>query len=335
MLLEIASQTGTSITIPSGIDTQQVTVDYQEADAEAVLFELAARVGLVPRYTAGIITLSEPDVDTNDFIVIRCGYIDPEKFRNVMDAQLGESATVELIDDRLVITAPTTVLQRAELIAQQTKSGADAWLLEVKVVNLSENMQQALGLDWSVGGSMTFSASDVTSMLDTNLLVSFVAEATKTRSGATLLDSAQLHIMEGTTSTLNRGQRIPIPRFTTTIEGATTLTGFDYVNTGFTLEATAYRVPGGVRLNLQPTISSVVGFVREAPITQQSAMTADVVLDSGEWVILTGLYNYRDTRTANSLPGLDLPIFRKSDTERGAESIQILIKATRIHRSQA
>lgn len=333
VLLEIASQAGVSISLPSGIESERVTVDNEQADTRAVLNELVGRMELVPRYSGGILTFAKQDVDTNDFIVVRSGYIPPDKMRELMKSQLGEKASVDLIDDRVVITAPAPILERAAEIAEQASTGADAWLLDIKVVTLTETLQRELGLDWTVGGTAVFTASNLRSVMDTDLFVQVIAQATQAESGATLLDTANLHVVEGTTSTLNRGQRIPVPKFTTTNEGATNLTGFEYINTGFILEATATRVPGGVRLTLSPTISSVTGFVREAPITQESAMTADVIIQDGEWVILTGLQTFRDSSGRTTLPGLDMPVFTNNTDDRAAESIQILIRANRVYSS--
>ena len=334
VLLEIADQLGVSISLPAGAESETVTVDYHQANTRRVLTELANRLELVPRYQDGIFTFTKPDVDTHDFIVIRSGYIEPELMQATLQEQLGENASVDLLDDRIIITAPAEILTRASEIAEQATTGADGWMLEVKVITMTETLQSDLGLQWSAGGVAKLSANRLHSVFESDILIEVIANATKTDGGARLLDTATLHIVEGTTSTLNRGQRIPIPKFTTTIEGASTLTGFEYVNTGFTLEASAQRVPGGVRLNLNPTISSVVGFVREAPITQQSTMSADVILADGEWVILTGLDAFRDSQTTTGIPGIDLPVFHRETEERSMESIQILIRAHRVHRSQ-
>jgi hypothetical protein len=55
-------------------------------------------------------------------------------------------------------------------------------------------------------------------------------------------------------------------------------------------------------MNNRPAIPSAVGFVRETPVTQQSAMNADVTLREGDWVILTGSQTFRDSQTGAGLP---------------------------------
>lgn len=333
-LLELADILDVSIAIPTQAEGKTITVEYNQADARIVLFEFANRMDLSVNYSKGVITFVTHEEEEKAFVVLRSGYIETQRYLEMMRTQLGDKAQVEQIDDRVIITAPQNLLTRAMEINRFAQSGADGWMLEVKVVTLTDSLRRDLGIDWNMGGSLTLSASDIESVFGSEIFVSAIAEATQTGIDAKLLDTANLYILEGTTSTLNRGQSIPIPRYITTIEGATNISGYDYIDTGFILSARADRVPNGVRLNLQPTISAVTGFVQEAPITQKSSITADVVVTDGDWIILSGLESLRDSNSTKTIPGMPAPIFGSETTEQLTESIILIIKATRVHSSQ-
>ena len=82
------------------------------------------------------------------------------------------------------------------------------------------------------------------------------------------------------------------------------MVGYDYIEAGFSLEAAAERVPVGVRLNLKPTISSVTGFVGEAPITEESSVQVDAIVQDGQWIIITGLSTQQASSDHKGVPGL-------------------------------
>lgn len=335
LLLVLADQMEVSIAIPEEAENEIITVDYREAPARIVFQEIAQRMGLSANLTDSVLTFVSAEDEDKAFVVLRSGYIDTEKYVEILTSQLGDKARIERIDDRVIVTASQPLLRRAMEINQYTHSGADGWMLEVKVLTLTDSIRRDLGLDWTVGGSVTLTTESLHTVLDTNAFVQVIAKATQTTNDAKLLDTANLYVLEGTTSTLNRGQRIPVPRFTTTVEGSTNISGFDYVDTGFILSATAERIPGGVRMNLRPTISTVTGFVREAPITQESSITADVIVNDGDWILLSGLETILGSDSTTTLPGLPAPVFGTRINDNKIESIVLLIRAIRVHTSQS
>jgi type II secretory pathway component GspD/PulD (secretin) len=103
------------------------------------------------------------------------------------------------------------------------------------------------------------------------------------------------------------------------------------VRTDFILDAAARRVPGGVRLDLEPTISSIAGYVEGAPIVNESCVTASVVADDGDWIVLSGLRTDEASNERAGLPG-GLGSRLTSDQERRAASsrLLLLVRAERV-----
>ncbi len=274
-----AQQAGTSITVPPQATELLVSCEYNQQPAQAIFEDLARQIDLVAQYDGQILTLVKPELAHKDFIVLRSGYSDAENVQRTMKTVLGEDTSIEIIDDRLVVAGDHDTLRTASEYAKHLTQGPDAWMLQVRVVSITENYSRELGLDWSVQTNIGFNTTGPGHIASADLIASVIGKATQTGTHAKLMESATLYVLEGTPATLNQGQRVPLPRFTTSPEGTTTITGYDYIDAGFRLQAEAKRVPGGARLTLKPTISSVVGFVREAPITQESSVEVQAIIE--------------------------------------------------------
>ncbi|MBO6514266.1 MAG: hypothetical protein JJ974_09915 [Phycisphaerales bacterium] len=328
-----AQQAGTSITVPSQAQQQTVTVEYTNQPPQAVFQDLARQMQLVAQYDGQIVTLIQPELAHKDFVVLRSGYADPEKVQNTMRAVLGQETSIDIIDDRLVVAGDQETLKTATEYARHLTQGPDAWMLQVRVVSITENYSRELGLDWSIQTNLGLNTTGPGYIASADFIATVIGKATETGTHAKLMESATLYVLEGTPATLNQGQRVPIPRFQTSPEGTTTTTGYDYIDAGFRLEAEAKRVPGGARLTLKPTISSVVGFVREAPITQESSVEVQAIIESGQWLVVSGLDSIQTTTDTKQIPGLPAPVFgTQADTDDNSRLI-LLVHAQRIYAS--
>ncbi len=331
----VAMQVGVSISIPKEADEEQtVTADYTDQQAQRVFEDLASKIEMVAEYDGSIVTFTTPDKATKDFIVLRTGYADAEVAEQTMQAMLGDEANVDVIDDRLVVTGSRGELEQATDYAKHFNSGRDGWLLDVRVVTITKLMRRELGLDWDLEANIGLNTTGPGYMTNADLLVSVIGRAVQTGTDAKLLQTATLYVLEGSGSQITQGQKIPVPRFQTSPEGTTTTAGFEYIEAGFKLEAQAKRVPGGVQLDLSPSISSVVGYVEQAPITQQSSAEVQVVVDSGEWIIITGLDTVSSSNESKKIPGMPAPIFGTNNKSDEETALLILVQAKRVFTAQ-
>lgn len=334
LLSTVAYESGASILLPPGMDqTQTVTAEYKDQPAQRVLEELARTIGYVAEYDGQLITFVPSEKALRDFVVIRSGYGRPEVVTRSIQAMLGSNTTVEQLDDRIVVSGDKRALEQARKYAEQLTTGPDGWLLEVSVVRISESLRTQLGIDWNLRGTLQLNTISPGDLVQADAVVSLIAEAVETGTEATLEQSASLYVLEGQQSTLEQGQRIPVPRFSTSPEGTTTTTGFDYISAGFKLTADAQRVPNGVRLRLQPSISNVTGFVQQAPITNESTVQVTAVVESGDWLVITGLNEQQRGADSKTLPGLPAPMFGTSEISQESSTLVIMLQAHRVYSS--
>ena len=332
----VASQVGVSIQVPKAAKMDDlITADYNNLEAQKVFENLANRIEMVAEYEDGMVTFQTLDKAHRDFVVLRSGYAETELVQRSIQSMLGESSVVDAIDDRVVITSHRKGLQQAVEYSKHFQQGQDGWLLDVRVVSITKVMRRELGLDWNMEANLGLDTRGAGYLTNADLLVNVIGKATETGTDAQLLQTATLYVLEGSESQITQGQKIPVPKKQTSPEGTTTTTGYEYIEAGFKLVANAKRVPGGVRLNLQPTISSVAGFVEEAPITQESSAVVQVVVDSGEWIVITGLDTTSESKDTKKIPGLPAPVFGTNTGNQEQTALLVLVQAKRVFAAQA
>ncbi|MCR9076223.1 MAG: hypothetical protein NXI07_09320, partial [bacterium] len=129
LLSTVAFEAGASITIPPGIDTTQlVTADYQDQPAQRIVEELAQRFDHVAEYQDGLISFLPRDKAHRDFMFIRSGHGDPQVVQRSLQSMLGGETTVEILDDRILVSGDRRALEQASKYAKHLERGADAWL---------------------------------------------------------------------------------------------------------------------------------------------------------------------------------------------------------------
>lgn len=336
LLGTIAFEAGVSITIPTALTPNQtMTADYREQPAQRIIEEIANRIDHAAEYDEGLVRLVPKDKALRDFLFIRSGHVEPQAAQRTLQAMLGSETTVEVIDDRILVSGEPRSLQLAQEFSRHLERGADAWLLDVQVVRLSETLRTELGIDWNLRGELVLNTAQPGTAFGADAFISLIAEAIEIGTHATLEQTASLYCLEGKPATLEQGQRVPIPRFSTSPEGTTTTTGYDYITAGFTLNATARRVPGGAVLELEPSISSVAGFVQDAPITNTSTVRVNTVVRDGQWIAITGLREQSQGADTKNLPRLPAPIFGTRTQNSESSVLLILVQANRIYSTNA
>lgn len=329
MISEVAKQLDISVIVPDGLATMKMTAKYDQSPGQRVIEDIGDYINKIPEFDGGTLRFLDESKAVHEFLVMRSGYKPSAELVDDLQGLLGPDARIRAVDDRVVVSGTRRDLQQVQRFQRHLETGPDGWRLNIRVVAVTETFRRDLGLDWDISARLALNAGSVASFTDTELVVQMIAEATQTQADAVLHDNATMYILEGSSSEINQGRQVPIPRFQTSPEGTTTVVGYDYINAGFNLKASAERVPVGVRLNLEPSISNVVGFVRDAPITEESSVRADVILENNEWVIITGLSTEQTSSDHKGIPGLSKN-FGTENRISDKSSLLIMVQAQRI-----
>jgi len=341
ILLEMAEQAGLSIIVPPDLETETVTIELVDVPAHEAFQHVASLLDYSPYRTGTTVHFEPIDQQVSAFTVFRAGHSETEDLIDAVRAVAGPSANVSSFEDRIVVAGSQRAVDAANELADSFLTGPDGWRLEVRVVSLSDTLRRKLGFDWDLtaeaGISTRASTGDLAGTALTGasagVIVRVLAEATEQGTEAFVETSATLYVLEGGSASINQGDRVPIPRFQVSPEGTTTVVGFEYLETGFTLDASAVRVPGGVKLALEPVISTVIGFVEQAPITTESRVNVEAVVTSGDWLVVSGLRASQGSTITDRIPGTASPLFRSRDNATTDTSLIVLLRADRVYSS--
>lgn len=335
-VLELSRQAGVSVVAPES--EQSVSFELEDVDAEAAFRLVASHADLGVVYRDGVVSFGSEVDGRESFAILDPGYVDPAKAADVFAVSLGSEGEVREVGGRLAFGGSREGLRRAVDVAQGFQLGPDGWLLRVVVYEVSKQVEREVGIDLDLGFALEANAGagagDFVAPLTGSraaLSVSALGKLAETGSQAKVRTVGTLFLLEGEESTLQQGDSVPIPQRTVSSEGTVSTNGYQYVDTGFTITANGRRVPGGLLLTLDPKISSIKGFVEEAPIFSQSTVTGTVVVRSGEWVIMSGLQRTARSDSASGLPGVKkTPLTSMSRDEMSDGSLIICVHAERV-----
>lgn len=337
--IRVAEQAGVSVVVSSTKeDSQPVSVSVTDVDAEVVFRSLAEQVDLEADYVDGVVTFKKHDKAAQFIQFMRPGFDSIADVEQVIRTVVGGGGEVSRLGDRLIVSGSAEVVRRANEFHKLLQVGPDGWLVEVRAVAVSRTFSRRMGLDFTVGGTLevadgigddALTAAFPLTGAGASWLARAILEASESAGDTTVLTFGTLFVLEGRTARFNRGQRTPIPQRTVSSEGTVTVTGFDTVQTGFQVDVSAQRVPRGVLLEVNPSISEIIGFVDERPIVSESTTSSVAVVKSGDWLILSGLDAGSYSKDSSGLPS-----FRalQSDVYDDA-SVLVLVRATRVHSS--
>lgn len=331
---DIAQQTGVAVLVGDLAD-KRVDADFVGLDGFEALQAVAASVGRVPVLGDGVVVFVDRAKASSSARVVAIGALTEDKALEVAKAVGGDDVTATVLPGRLVLGGPAYALERVAAVIAAAAGGIDGWQLEVRVYRVSERVRRELGLGWTVGGRLGFNvgAGDLAGAgAGASLAVEAIGRLLETGSGVQVLVSSPVFVLEGGTARVQQGQRNPIPRRTVSSEGTVTVTGYEYVDSGFTLNVKASRVGESVSLALEPVLSEVIGQVEDVPVLSRSEVTGTVVLASGEWALLGGLEQGLRSRDHSGLPGSGGPgLFAAGSREESSSVVLVFVRAERVY----
>lgn len=252
---------------------------------------LAFQLDATPTYDGQVVTFTRSDHPN----VILSHYLKAADVAAIANAVDPEASAVA-VGNRVALRPDTT--EDVRRLVRLLNHRPDSWVLDVLLVELNQSTARDIGLGWSLGATLSARAETGTGLDQTTgpilgakasavaeVLARLSAESTLAR----LAYCGTLYLIDGEPANLQQGDTIPVPRRTTSPEGTVTVEGFDSIQTGFTLDASATQAGELVRLELSPSVSDVAGFVlNEAPIVLTRSLQSVALVKPGDWLVIGG-----------------------------------------------
>lgn len=225
------------------------------------------------------------------------GWVKLPEAQRIYEGVVGEAGRVRESGQSIVVLGDEETLDRAGDVAELLEvASVSQWVVSVWVLELQADFNLQLGVELTAAGSLQGLVGGGSAELIAEALLDGVLVAEQADTEARVLQRGTLVFVEGEKSRLQSGQTVPVPQRTVSPQGTVTTSSYQYVDVGLIIEAEGRRVPGGLMLTVRPEVSSVVGFVDDAPIVGKRALESRCMVRSGDWVVLAGLDDWREGR---------------------------------------
>lgn len=328
------TETGIAVICEDELDERTVSLDVVDLPAIEVLGTLARRYGVDMTGSGRLYFLGEIRKADKGYLVRKVSRLQADDLREAIQLMVTENGDVRVFTDGLVVVADRVqVLDKIHRLLDEIQSApADSWVVQLHIINISDRASREIGLDvehlveLSANLAAGSAIPDTVSNWDVGAALTGTIRAASTASDSTILSEPLFVLLDGETATINQGERVPIPRRTVSDSGTVTTVGYDFLQTGITLEVTIRDAGDGqARLGLDVDLSLISGFVEEAPIVNSLGGTTDAFLASGGSYLLLALR--RDLEDGSS-EGPGIPTLFKSSTD--ASTFQVWARAYRI-----
>ncbi|GIV21599.1 MAG: hypothetical protein KatS3mg023_3350 [Armatimonadota bacterium] len=269
--------------------------------------------------------------------------------------QQGGTGNDPLVDERvntLILMGPRAAVDRAKEALARIDIAPPQVLIEAKVVEVSTDADNTLGVLWDFSGTKANFTLDTPNPPDRGnfgtivfgrltrdaIGISAKLDALFKDNKARLLANPKLLVLNAKQAQIFIGDEVRyIESVQSTQNGVSVTTG--KVNVGIQLNVVAKTNPeGDITLQIHPEVSLITGFLKTpvgGEIPQVSRRFADsaVRLRSGETLVIGGLISQRDLKLVQKVPLLgDLPIlgylFKQTNTKRSNSEIMVFLTAS-------
>jgi hypothetical protein len=303
----VADKAGVSIVIEDTLETRKVTLDVRDVAVSDLLGMVARRADSQVTRVGRLFYLGQLRPEDKGVLVRKVGRLSGEELSRAVGVLLSEYGRCQCFADGLVLVGDRVeVLQRVdELLNGVESAAASTWVVQLYVVNLSNSDVADLGLDAlpalevaatvaGVSGGGIGAASALASSASTAARLKggldLVLRASRVRSSVVIVGQPLFLMVDGDSTHLGSGQRVPVPRRTVSDQGTVTTAGFDYIDTGLQLDVELREVAHErARLRVKGSFSSVLSFVEAAPVVSRDDYASSAVIASGGVYLVSSL----------------------------------------------
>jgi type II secretory pathway component GspD/PulD (secretin) len=356
-LTDIATQTGVII-VPDMSVQGIVTCELKDVPLEKALEIVAVTGGYITRKMDGYYLVGSPDPKSPNFQtlspistetrVVKLNYLKAEDAKNLLPEPFSNYITANTERNEVCISAPRSIAYRILKDLQSADRPPRQVMLEAKIVELTADAKEQLGVDWEYEWQKPTPGENVRSGMaafdtaNTALELGYATTAEFTKrlflTLALLCENNSATIIANPRVTAMDGQKADIKVTTEEYFKITTgPTSYAYatlqtIESGITLEMTP-RIGshGEITLKVSPEVSDVIGVGAEGlpKITRRKATTT-VRVKNGGTVVIGGMATstMQDRTTKVPLLG-DIPtlghLFKSTEAKESTRDVLIFI----------
>jgi len=293
-------------------------------------------------------------IDANQLAIVIRDFLSPEG-KVKLFSRTGDTGRSGIAKPpMLIVTDYPQDVESARQIIEKLDTETPQVLIEAKIVETSKGLDEIIGTDWNMTASLTGSPVKIDTVYSKTGEISYgvlslsgfqaVWQRLHQDKGSNILQDARVSAMDNMPANIHVGESIPvgITSVTAGTGGNATIgtTGIEQWDIGVTLRVTPHVLDEGViMMRIQPQVSNVKGFTAlgtsgsNAPITIERSVDTNIMIKSGETIVIGGLVQDQEETRNTKVPVLgDLPVvgsaFRRKETITSKTNMVIFITAT-------
>ena len=204
-------------------------------------------------------------------------------------------------DGVIVVTDQFQVLERVESVIDGIeKANLVCWVVQLYIVQMSDKDIRDLGIDVTPAASLAYTmaaASKGSSVTLGKVEASFNAmlRAADSYSSNRMMAEPLFSLTDGERASFVRGDTIPVPQRTVSDQGTVSVTGYQQIQTGVTVEVMVREQnPDLVRLEVDLILNDIVELINgESPRTTGETYSCKSLLRSGQVALIGSLERRR------------------------------------------
>ncbi|QDU58334.1 Bacterial type II and III secretion system protein [Aeoliella mucimassa] len=298
----LVDETGVSVIVDAGAEDQEVFAEVRDIPIVELLNAVARRLGLSLREQNGVYIIGQSQPQDRGVLVRRVRRLSAEQLTQALQVFGAESGRSVAFSDGLVVVGDKVeVLAKvASMLDQVEATPVPVWVCELHLVGWSRRAAEDFGFDLTPAADLAFGFAVGSSGFDLDLdlgaALDGILRAASERSDVRVSSAPMFVLVDGATSSVVQGDKVPIPRQVTTDQGTTRTDGYDFIQTGTDVSLTLREVDQRrALLDLEIRMSDVRSYVELAPVTGEETFKTTAAVEAGGVYLLGAIVKDRET----------------------------------------
>lgn len=278
------------------LSEKEITAEFKKTDLQSVMNVVARQLDVDVVRVGNTLFIGPLRAEDRGILVRRIFGYPKDALITLVTSVLSEKGKSSVTDLGVVVAVDhESVIRRlAEMLNYLDSMDQPTWILQLCFVILRRDALLEGGLKTTASGTISYNIAD--SQVDfKDLKIDGILNAVSNSSYADLYASPMLLCRDGQKAVWKNGQKVPIPRKTVSDYGTVTVSGYDYVDVGFSVEVQiSDSKKGSGYLQMTISKSDIESYVMEAPVTSQNVYTATVDMQQMKPYLLGELQMFKD-----------------------------------------
>lgn len=323
-----SDKTGAGVVYANEADNFRITCEFKNNTPDEIMNMISRRFDfeLVKQNNAYYLGKLKPE-DRGMYVKKIKGY-SQEEITAAITVFLSEFGKCYVQKDGVVVVSDREkvlgkVIEMLNLLESSTEN---SWIIQYYFVVLSNDLLLQGGANVVTSGEIAYKYNKdgglTTDIKDVgqNITINF-----NLKSSLVDVQSTPMFIIrDGTESSWQDGQSVPIPQKTVSSYGVVTTTGFQYIDTGIVVKTKLRETNSGAILTVDLSDTSITGYNEYQPILKKSALKTESMISSGSVYLLGEFCKYDNTKKLSQV--LDL----EGETQK--QKLQLFCRAYKINR---